>query len=917
MKRIVSLVVAVSMVLSMFATVFAAKSYSDLTGENAKFASAVAALTELKVDGQSVVNGYPDGTFGPEKNITRAEFAKMIVICLGVGSEVEALATKTVFSDVPATHWASGWINAAAQSKVIVGYPDGTFGPEKTITYAEAFTMALRALGYGNVADFEGTWPTAYMLKAVELELTNDMDSVKSDVAATRGNVAILLWNMLRTPMWRVTEESENSGMTLSNQNQDRMLNVKFPDYTYVEDVYVAAIDVTDNEDVIVYLFDIIDGEPAEEPITAQVRNVDISRLILGEKVTALVKKGAKNEDDTFLTLTPENEMVEGVVTKVTVEDGVITKITVNDTEYKIDATQELHEGDIVFNDYVVFEVTGKKVNNIRFTFANQGMHAARLTAPVIGVVEVVKTEEIENLKTALRTIKEDALVIKDGEWIDREDLEVGDVYSELKDNDGTSYFMVTSERVEGTLESYTVKTVKGDASHLIVIDGDEYRNVAGDDLEIYEGADNDKEVKPEDIYGKKAKDNKYLDKDVEMLLDFLGNPFKILFGEVDDLNNGGSFYTVVNGVWDVAGKGGTTKNISLVGFDGEGASDDAVSEGVDYQIKKNRNAYIPEELDADELLAEPATPKFVWANFDTDGETVKTLIVLEDGLTSGDGEEEAKYTSKYDIVDISGLEVEDGKVVVDDLEIKLASTVPVMTATPLKDADDVVEGFAVALTEGVKNKTEFPEGSFLAYDASKKVARAAYVFVAEDAESTELFYGLVEEYDEATTNGVGYATINGEKYELDDEFDHEYVEEGYMVAYSEFKGVIKVRASWSPEDLLDDGNFQIIDKETESDTMVFTSGDSFDLEEDSDDLEEYEDWTVVEVAADTEDDNETLKFSSVEKVGEGLTSVPNKKGVRVMIGLDANGDEEEEVLLIVTGIKVDEVMNGGILEEA
>ena len=42
MKRIVSLVVAVSMVLSMFATVFAAKSYSDLTGENAKFASAVA-----------------------------------------------------------------------------------------------------------------------------------------------------------------------------------------------------------------------------------------------------------------------------------------------------------------------------------------------------------------------------------------------------------------------------------------------------------------------------------------------------------------------------------------------------------------------------------------------------------------------------------------------------------------------------------------------------------------------------------------------------------------------------------------------------------------------------------------------------------------------------------------------------------
>ena len=78
MKRIVSLVLAVSMVFGLFATVFAAGSYSDLTGENAKFASAVAALSELKVDDQPVINGYPDGTFGPEKTVTRAELAKMM-----------------------------------------------------------------------------------------------------------------------------------------------------------------------------------------------------------------------------------------------------------------------------------------------------------------------------------------------------------------------------------------------------------------------------------------------------------------------------------------------------------------------------------------------------------------------------------------------------------------------------------------------------------------------------------------------------------------------------------------------------------------------------------------------------------------------------------------------------------------------
>ena len=297
MKRIVSLLLAVSMVLSMFVTAIAATTYPDLVNDNAKFAAAVDALTEL-----GVVNGFPDGEFKPGNDLTRAELAKMLVICLGFGDQVDALTSRTVFSDVPASHWASGYINAAAQSKIIVGYPDGSFRPENKVTYAEAFTMALRALGYGNVVEAEGTWPTAYMLKAVELELTDDMENVTTNGASLRGNTAILLWNMLRTPMWRITEESEQNGMTLSDRNGRIMLNVKFPNYWYYDaddvegGIRLTSVDVVDNEEVTGTL---------NNAVTAKLqRGIDLTKLVAGMKVSALVKDYKDEDKATFLTLT-------------------------------------------------------------------------------------------------------------------------------------------------------------------------------------------------------------------------------------------------------------------------------------------------------------------------------------------------------------------------------------------------------------------------------------------------------------------------------------------------------------------------------------------------------------------------------------------------------------------------------------
>jgi len=911
MKRIVSLVIAVSMIFSMFATVFAAATYSDLTGENAKFAGAVAALSELRVDDQPVINGYPDGTFGPEKEVTRAELAKMLVVCLGLGSEVEALATKTVFSDVPTSYWAAGWINAAAQSKVIIGYPDGEFKPEKTVTYAEAFTMALRALGYGNVADFEGTWPTAYMLKAVELDLTRDMDGVKADSASLRGNIAILLWNMLRTPMWRVTEESESNGMTLSNANKQRMLNVKFPDYTYVEDVYVVDHNVTDAEDVTISLEDI--NEKTGEFVgigEAQIVNVDLSRLVNGMKVTALVKEGKKGEDDTYLTLTPQGTLVEGVITEV--KDDTFT---VDGTEYRLKGG-DLPSGDveIAVNNYVVFEADGKKVSVHDGTFVIRQL-------PVGG-------KELKTDKEAANKFDEDDLIIKNGEWVSNEDLVAGDVWTEIEGY-GNSYYMVTDERLNGDFYSYTKTTKKGVAENFVKLDeGDtELRDLPDCKLEAWEDEKNNKKVNLDEVANAKKADNKYLDVEVEVVLDYLGNPVKLLFGEVADLNAAGNFYVVTsNGVWSSSEKGGKVYHVELFGADD--------SEAQDYDF--TRNPSLPTdgclgEFDAgEETYYDGETPLFVWANFDGDDEELlKALFVLSgEGLVKGDkpNGDKQEYKGKYTVIPISG-DVEDN-LIAD--EYRINSKTVVMTAKAVKDEDDEdVIGYEVEVATGTDalSKKKIPEGSFLAYDPAKTFKSAAYVFIADDPESTDLQYGKLEEFDKELERGKQHVVIDGERYEISDKTDEEIIadlEEDQIVSYTESNGKVKIKGFLAISDL-EDGNPSIVSGDTDPDEgIVFMdsnfsaegyNGPILDFKKEEDMIDDLEDYNVVIVSVKV-DKQKKYSIDSVEYEGEDGEAL---KGIDTLARLVSEYDrvlvvseEDNKVFYVFTSFAENEEIVDG-----
>jgi len=91
-----------------------------------------------------IIKGYPDGSFKPEGDITRAEMSTLLVRTQAGGDENVPVATQVLFPDVPLKHWASRYVNLAWRNDIVKGYPDGTFKPSANITRAEGLTMVTR-----------------------------------------------------------------------------------------------------------------------------------------------------------------------------------------------------------------------------------------------------------------------------------------------------------------------------------------------------------------------------------------------------------------------------------------------------------------------------------------------------------------------------------------------------------------------------------------------------------------------------------------------------------------------------------------------------------------------------------------------------------------------------------------------------
>lgn len=111
-------------------------SYSDVAADQ-WFNNAISTLSNA-----GIINGYEDGTFRPNSPITRAEFAKIAASFFTYADK----EYQGLFPDVPESKWYAKYVEAASELGLITGYEDGTFRPERNITRAEACTIVNRTL---------------------------------------------------------------------------------------------------------------------------------------------------------------------------------------------------------------------------------------------------------------------------------------------------------------------------------------------------------------------------------------------------------------------------------------------------------------------------------------------------------------------------------------------------------------------------------------------------------------------------------------------------------------------------------------------------------------------------------------------------------------------------------------------------
>lgn len=153
---------------------------------------------------RSVIRGYEDGTYKPTRNVTRAEFLKIIMLAAGHAIPSLPLSSDP-FPDVSGGLWSAGYIKAAVDLGVVSGYPDRLFRPDRTVSRVEALKMMLKANGITEFTLSDGTsfsdvpagvWYRKFALYALTAHLFDPSSGNKMlpDLPLTRALVAEMVY---------------------------------------------------------------------------------------------------------------------------------------------------------------------------------------------------------------------------------------------------------------------------------------------------------------------------------------------------------------------------------------------------------------------------------------------------------------------------------------------------------------------------------------------------------------------------------------------------------------------------------------------------------------------------------------------------------------------------------------------------
>ncbi|MBR2476786.1 MAG: S-layer homology domain-containing protein [Clostridia bacterium] len=520
LKKVLALVVVFSMMLGTVA--FAA--FPDVA-EDADYSSAVNTLAAL-----DIIGGDDQGNFNPDNTITRAEVTK--IICEMQGLKGDASKGATIFTDVAADHWASGYINMATNMGIVNGMGDGTFAPDAPVTYEQVVKMIVVALGYAPMAADKGGYPTGHLVVAQSAGVTKNVAAPAQTDAAKRALVAQLVYNALDVPMMEKTGFGTNESYEIMDGTGDKarntLLTTKF-DVIKLGGVVIANEKVALEDVDLIGDGDELDGVSAEDEITLAYDNsfkTTNEDFILGRNEFAKVnaKVGETNAADFFgqrviayIQDTGRNYEVIAIVA----EDGKNASVSfglddidtgsrsvVDATPYKLayyESDDARKSTQVKVNDsYVVIwnsvvssadledivaaavaEEFSAKVELIdwdaddKFDLIKVDQYAHYVVEEIDAEDYIISTIDGSEFKLDEDTLEELIVTVKDvnGDAVAFEDIAVGDVLAVIADDvddatEAESFIDITvlgQTAVEGT-----VKSVAADGK--VTIDGTKYQ---------------------------------------------------------------------------------------------------------------------------------------------------------------------------------------------------------------------------------------------------------------------------------------------------------------------------------------------------------------------------------------------------------------------------------------------------------
>lgn len=151
---------------------------------------------------RGVIGGYPDGLFHPDYPVTRAALAVMLTRSL----QLKENPSGAGFKDLNADHWAAGAVGAAREAGYLQGYPDGTFRPDRSVTRGEVAALLNKAFKVASgqetdsFKDLTGHWAADSIKRlaaAGVLEGYQD-GTFRPDLPMTRLDVAVALARLLQ-----------------------------------------------------------------------------------------------------------------------------------------------------------------------------------------------------------------------------------------------------------------------------------------------------------------------------------------------------------------------------------------------------------------------------------------------------------------------------------------------------------------------------------------------------------------------------------------------------------------------------------------------------------------------------------------------------------------------------------------------